>query len=606
MEAHGNDLVRVVALLAAGVVAVPIFRRLGLGSVLGYLAAGLAIGPYGLKLFTDPQAILRVAELGVVLFLFLIGLEMQPSHLWRLRREIFGLGVAQVLACGALLTLLCMAAGFPPVVSFIAAMGFVLTSTASVMQILEERGDVSTPRGQRIVSILLLEDLAIVPLLALVAFIAPAEGGGIRWQEIALGLAALAGLVLAGKYLLSPLFRLLANSGAREVMTAAALLVVLGAALLMQVGGLSMAMGAFLAGVLLSESTFRHQLEADIEPFRGILLGLFFISVGMSLDFTVFRQQWLLILAGTAALMLVKAAGVYVVARLICAKHAESLYRAVLLAQGGEFAFVLYAAAFGAGIFDARTSAALTAIVIVSMALTPLGVFTLRWLLPEEEQSMDGIESASGLGGSVLIVGFGRFGQVASQSLLARGFDIAIIDTDTDMIRSAADFGFKIYYGDGTRLDVLKASGADKARAIAVCVDDRAAADRIVQLARSEFPQAKLLVRSYDRAHSLKLIGAGVDYQVRETFHSAMAFGQAALLQLGVPEEEAAAIAAEVRRRDAERLELEIAGGLAAGAALIHGNVPRPTPFTTPKKAPQALSDETAAVAASAKLGSGS
>ena len=606
MEAHGNDLVRVVALLAAGVVAVPIFRRLGLGSVLGYLAAGLAIGPYGLKLFTDPQAILRVAELGVVLFLFLIGLEMQPSHLWRLRREIFGLGVAQVLACGALLTLLCMAAGFPPVVSFIAAMGFVLTSTASVMQILEERGDVSTPRGQRIVSILLLEDLAIVPLLALVAFIAPAEGGGIRWQEIALGLAALAGLVLAGKYLLSPLFRLLANSGAREVMTAAALLVVLGAALLMQVGGLSMAMGAFLAGVLLSESTFRHQLEADIEPFRGILLGLFFISVGMSLDFTVFRQQWLLILAGTAALMLVKAAGVYVVARLICAKHAESLYRAVLLAQGGEFAFVLYAAAFGAGIFDARTSAALTAIVIVSMALTPLGVFTLRWLLPEEERSMDGIESASGLGGSVLIVGFGRFGQVASQSLLARGFDIAIIDTDTEMIRSAADFGFKIYYGDGTRLDVLKASGADKARAIAVCVDDRAAADRIVQLARSEFPQAKLLVRSYDREHSLKLIGAGVDYQVRETFHSAMAFGQAALLQLGVPEEEAAAIAAEVRRRDAERLELEIAGGLAAGAALIHGNVPRPTPFTTPKKAPQALSDETAAVAASAKLGSGS
>jgi glutathione-regulated potassium-efflux system protein KefB len=299
--------------------------------------------------------------------------------------------------------------------------------------------------------------------------------------------------------------------------------------------------------------------------------------------------------------MLVKAAGVYVVARLICAKHAESLYRAVLLAQGGEFAFVLYAAAFGAGIFDARTSAALTAIVILSMALTPLGVFTLRWLLPEDAQSMDGIESASGLGGSVLIVGFGRFGQVASQSLLARGFDIAIIDTDTEMIRSAADFGFKIYYGDGTRLDVLKASGAEKARAIAVCVDDRAAADRIVQLVKSEFRHAKLLVRSYDREHSLKLIGAGVDYQVRETFHSAMAFGQAALLQLGVPEEEAAAIAAEVRRRDAERLELEIAGGLAAGAALIRGNVPKPTPFTTPKTAPQALSEETAAVAASTK-----
>ena len=606
MEAHGNDLLRVVALLAAGVVAVPIFRRLGLGSVLGYLAAGLAIGPFGLELFTDPQAILHVAELGVVLFLFLIGLEMQPSHLWRLRREIFGLGAAQVLGCGALLTLLCMAAGLPPVVSFIAAMGFVLSSTAIVMQILEERGDVSTPRGQRIVSILLLEDLSIVPLLALVAFVAPAEGGGVRWQEIALGLASVAALILAGRYLLSPLFRLLANSGAREVMTAAALLVVLGAALLMQVGGLSMAMGAFLAGVLLSESTFRHQLAADIEPFRGILLGLFFLSVGMSLDLPVFRQQWPLILAGTAALMLVKSAGVYAVARLICAKHPESLYRAVLLAQGGEFAFVLYAAASAAGIFDARASGALTAIVILSMALTPVGVFALRWLLPKEEQSMDGVEAASGLGGSVLIIGFGRFGQVVSQSLLARGFDVAIIDTDTEMIRSAADFGFKIYYGDGTRLDVLQASGAEKARAIAVCIDNRAAADRIVALAKAQFPHARLLVRSFDRQHSLKLIGEGVDYQIRETFHSAMAFGEAALVQLGVPEEEAAAIAADIRRRDAERLELEIAGGLAAGAALIHGNVPKPTPFTAPKKAPQALSEETAAVAASARLSSGS
>ena len=597
MEAHGNDLLRVVALLAAGVVAVPIFRRLGLGSVLGYLAAGLVIGPFGLQLFTDPQAILHVAELGVVLFLFLIGLEMQPSHLWRLRREIFGLGVAQVVACGTLLTLLCLAGGFSPVVSFLAAMGFVLSSTAIVMQVLEERGDVATIRGQRIVSILLLEDLAIVPLLALVAFIAPDAGGGIRWQEIALGLATLAGLVLAGKYLLSPLFRLLAASGAREVMTAAALLVVLGAALLMQVGGLSMAMGAFLAGVLLSESTFRHQLEADIEPFRGILLGLFFISVGMSLDLTVFREQWLLILAGTVALMLVKAAGVYAVARLICAKHPESLYRAVLLAQGGEFAFVLYAAAAAAGIFDARTGGVLTAAVIVSMALTPLGVFALRWLLPKDAQSMEGVEAAAGLGGSVLVIGFGRFGQVASQSLLARGFDVAIIDTDTEMIRSAADFGFKIYYGDGTRLDVLKASGAEQARALLVCVDNRAAADRIVALARAEFPHLKLLVRSYDREHSLKLIGAGVDYQVRETFHSAMAFGQAALAQLGVPDEEAAQIAAEVRRRDAERLQLEIAGGLAAGAALIHGNVPKPTPFTPPKHAPQPLSEETAAVA---------
>jgi glutathione-regulated potassium-efflux system protein KefB len=599
MELHDNDLIRVVALLAAGVISVPLFRRLGLGSVLGYLAAGLVIGPFGLGLFTDPQAILHVAEIGVVLFLFLIGLETQPSRLWALRRQIFGLGAAQVAACGLLLTLTCMAAGLSATAAFFAAMGFTLSSTAIVVQILEERGDVATPRGQRIVSILLLEDLAIVPLLALVAFLTPGEGDAVRWQEIALGLAALAALVVAGRYLLSPLFRLLANSKAREVMTAAALLVVLGAALLMQLGGLSMAMGAFLAGVLLSESTFRHQLEADIEPFRGILLGLFFIGVGMSLDLSVFAHEWLLILAGALMLKLVKGAGAYAVARAICAKHPESLYRAILLSHGGEFGFVLYAAAAAAAIFDARLAALLTAIIIVSMAITPFGVLALRWLMPREEQSMEGVEAANGLGGSVLVIGFGRFGQVVSQSLLARGFDIAIIDTDTEMIRSAADFGFKIYYGDGTRLDVLKASGAERARAIAVCIDNREAADRIVALARSEFPHAKLLVRAFDRAHSLKLVGAGVDYQVRETFQSAMAFGEAALLQLGVPEAEAAQVAEEVRRRDNERFEAEIAGGLAAGAALIRGNLPKPTPFTTPRQAPQPLSAETAAVAAS-------
>ncbi|MGE0874809.1 MAG: monovalent cation:proton antiporter-2 (CPA2) family protein [Burkholderiales bacterium] len=597
VEAHGNDLARVVALLAAGVVAVPLFKRLGLGSVLGYLAAGLAIGPFGLALFSDPQAILHVAELGVVLFLFLIGLEMQPSRLWSLRGEIFGLGAAQVAVCGALLTGVGVLGGLAPAVAFIAAMGFVLSSTAIVMQILQERGDMSSVRGQRIVSILLLEDLAIVPLLALVAFMAPGGEGGVRWQDIGLGLASVVGLVVAGRYLLSPLFRVLAAARAREVMTAAALLVVLGAALLLQLGGLSMAMGAFLAGVLLSESTFRHQLEADVEPFRGILLGLFFISVGMSLDLSVFAAEWLAILGGVAVLMLVKAAGVYVVARLICAKHPESLYRAVLLAQGGEFAFVLYAAAAQAGIVDGRTNAMLTAIVIVSMAITPLGVIALRWLLPAERASMDGVDAADGLKGRVLIIGFGRFGQVASQALLARGIDVAIIDSDTGMIRSAADFGFKVYYGDGTRLDVLRASGADEAAAIAVCVDDRDAANRILEIAKAEFPLARVLVRSYDRAHSLKLVAAGADVQVRETFESALAFSDAALRALGVPDAEAAACIEDVRRRDAERFALEMTGGIEAGRDLLHGNTAKPKPLVPPRRAAQPLSEETAAVA---------
>jgi glutathione-regulated potassium-efflux system protein KefB len=584
---QGTDLVHAVALLGAAVVAVPLFKRAGLGSVLGYLAAGLVIGPFGLRLFTNPQAILHIAELGVVMFLFVIGLEMQPSRLWSLRREIFGLGVAQVVTCGALLTAVGMLAGFSPVVAFLAAMGFTLSSTAIVAQILDERGDTATPAGQRVVSILLLQDLAIVPLLALVAFLAPAAPEATasgRWLAIGIALAAIAAILAAGKWLLNPFFRVLADAQAREVMTAAALLVVLGAALVMQVSGLSMALGAFLAGVLLSESTFRHQLEADIEPFRGVLLGLFFLGVGMSLDLAVFVRHWPLILIGVPVYMLVKSAGIYLVAMLFRGGHREGIYLAALLAQGGEFAFVLYAAAASVGLIDATTNAVLTATVIISMALTPLGVLALRWLLPEDEQSMDGVDTAEDLHGNALIIGFGRFGQVSSQSLLARGYDVSIIDIDTEMIRSAGEFGFKVYYGDGCRLDVLRAAGAGEARAILVCVDKRDVADRAVALIKAEFPLAKLLVRSYDREHSLKLVAAGVDVQIRETFESALKFGEAALRELGLPDDEAAETAEEIRRRDAERFALETTGGLLAGRDLLLGNVPKPVPFTKPKR----------------------
>jgi glutathione-regulated potassium-efflux system protein KefB len=595
-EAGSNELVSVVALLGAAVVAVPLFRRLGLGSVLGYLAAGLLIGPFGLAWFTDPQSILHVAELGVVMFLFLIGLEMRPSHLWNLRQEIFGLGAAQIVACTALLTGVGLAFGFPLAVSFIGGMGFVLTSTAIVMQLLAERGDVALPHGQKIVSILLFEDLLIVPLLILVAFLSPAgEGtGGVRLIPILIGLGSLAGLIAAGMWLLNPLFRILAAARAREVMTAAALLVVLGAALLMQIGGLSMAMGAFLAGVLLSGSVFRHQIEADIEPFRGILLGLFFLGVGMALDLSVVARNWPLILSGVLTLMLAKALGIYGIARLMKSPHGEALDRAVLMAQGGEFAFVLFAAANAAGVIDAEVNANLTAIVVLSMVFTPIAVLLLKRCPPALRPSLEGVDVAAGLSGSVLIVGFGRFGQVASQSLLARGVDVTIIDTDVEMIQSAADFGFKVYYGDGTRLDVLHACGADRARAIAVCIDDRAAADRIVELARHEFPQARLLVRSFDREHALKLVRAGVDLQVRETFESALRFGELALRALDVPAQEAAEVADEIRRRDAERFELELAGGFGAGRDLLHGNAPRPTPFTTPLRESQVLNPEAA------------
>ncbi len=599
LEAHGSDLVQVVAVLAAGVIAVPIFKRLGLGSVLGYLAAGLAIGPFGLGLFADSEAILHVAELGVVMFLFIIGLEMQPSRLWNLRREIFGLGAAQVFVCGTLLFGIGLTFGLAAPIAFVAAMGFTLSSTAIGMQILDEHGEAASPCGQRVVSILLLQDLAIVPLLAFVAVIgptAPAGAGSSYWMDVALAAAALFGLVAAGKWLLNPFFGLLAKAQARETMTAAALLVVLGAALLMQWGGLSMAMGAFLAGVLLSESTFRHQLEADIDPFRGILLGLFFMGVGMSLDLTLLARDWPLIAAGVVAFMMVKMAGVYIAARLFRAAHDEALSQAAILVQGGEFAFVLYAAAAESGILPGGMNAALTAIVILSMAFTPLLVFAVRRLTPQTVESFDGIEMADALSGSVLIIGFGRFGQVASQPLLARGVDIAIIESSVEMIRSASEFGFKVYYGDGTRLDVLRASGAGRARVIMVCVDDRAAANKIVTLVKAEFPAAQLYVRAYDRGHAIDLIAAGVDYQIREVFESASAFGISVLEGLGVPAGEADEIGAETRRRDAERFELQIAGGIYAGSALVRHNGPTPAPLTVPKRPGRALSAETAEV----------
>ena len=591
-DVAGFGLGHAVILLGAGVAAVPLFRRLGLGSVLGYLAAGLVIGPFGLGLFSDAETLLHIAELGVVMFLFLIGLEMRPSKLWKLRRQIFGLGAAQVMTCGILLTGVGIAAGFAPVVAAVGAMGFVLSSTAVIMQTLEEAGETASPEGEKAVAILLLEDLAIVPLLALVALWAAFNGRGSAdaipvWQSLAIAAGALAALIAAGRWLLDPLFGVIARAGAREVLTAAALLVVLGSALFMQLAGLSMAMGAFLAGVLLSESNYRHQLEADVEPFRGILLGLFFLSVGMSLNLSVVAAEWRLVLGGVVAFMVVKASGIYAIARIAGSDHRAAVHRAALFAQGGEFAFVLYAAALGVGLFDPRVSAVMTAIVILSMALTPLILIVQARMRSEAPVSLDGVDRAEDLHGRVLFIGFGRFAQVASQALLAKRVELSLIETDVDMIRAAGNFGFKVHYGDGTRLDVLHASGAARAEAILVCVDKPEVADRIVELCRSEFPLVKLYVRAFDRGHSLRLIKAGVDYQIRETFESALAFGHAVLTGLGFEENEAADAIDDVRTRDEQRVELELVGGLVAGRKLIRGNMttPEPEPFFPPGKA---------------------
>jgi glutathione-regulated potassium-efflux system protein KefB len=598
-EAHSISLIAPVVLLAAAVIAVPIFKRIGLGSVLGYLIAGLVIGPFGFAFFHDSASILHIAELGIVMYLFVIGLEMQPSHLWSLRREIFGLGTLQIIACALALTGVGLLFGFKWQVAFIGAAGFVLTSTAIVMQLLGDRGDIAQPQGQKIVAILLFEDLLIVPLLAIVAFMAPnhvVESTSARLENIGIGLIAIAGLIAAGYWLLNPLFRLLAAAKAREVMTAAALLVVLGAALLMQVSGLSMAMGAFLAGVLLSESTFRHQIEADIEPFRGILLGLFFLGVGMSLDLSVVKQNWQLIVSGVIAMMFAKSLMIYIVARITKSRHTEALDRALLMAQGGEFAFVLFSAAVSAQVIDNTVKSNLTAIIVLSMVLTPiLGILFKRFTETKDSVSLDNVDIAEGLSGSILMIGFGRFGQVTSQLLLARGVDVTIIDNDIDMIQNAEKFGFKIYYGDGCRLDILHASGASTAEAIVICVDSKQTTNRIVELVTHEFPLAKVLVRSYDREHSLHLVKQKVDYMIRETFESAIKFGEVILEQLGVDEDEVRMISNEIRERDNERFETEIAADdVYAGVGLQYSHShPRPTaPLIRPKQAGRILNGE--------------
>ena len=538
MAAEGaGELVRVVSLLGAAVVAVPLFKRLGLGSVLGYLAAGLAIGPFGLRLVTDSQAIIHIAEFGVMMFLFVIGLEMKPSHLWGLRRQIFGLGSLQVVVCAILLTAVGMLYGFPWQVSFISAAGFVLTSTAIVMQVLNERGDIAAPRGQRIVSILLFEDLLIVPLLAIVAFLSPLEPAGeaVRplWQSAAIAFGALAALVVAGLFVLNPLFRILAATRAREVMTAAALFVVLGAALLMEAGGLSMAMGAFVAGVLLSESSFRHQLEADIEPFRGLLLGLFFLGVGMSLDLAVVARNWWLVLSGVAALMATKAACIYAVARLAKSSHADALDRAVIMAQGGEFAFVLFSGALGKGVIDETVNANMTAIVVLSMVFTPLMIILHNRFAKAEEmetRAADTIEEQN----PILIIGMGRFGQHIQRMIQMSGYGTTIIDLDPKVVQNFTQYGVKTHFGDASRHELLIVAGIEKACMAVVAIDNREQALQIVRFAREINPNIKIVARAFDRLHTFALYQAGADDIVREVFDASVRSGKGALKLLGI------------------------------------------------------------------------
>jgi glutathione-regulated potassium-efflux system protein KefB len=584
-------------LLAAAVLSVPIARRLGLSAVVAYLVAGIVIGPSGLAVFGTPESIVPVSELGVVMLLFLIGLELELGRLVAMRRAIFGLGALQLALTALAIGGLAYAAGLVEWRgAVVAGLALAMSATAIALEILDERGHLQLDYGQRAFAILLFQDMAVVPLLAALPLLAQGAsahanlGSGLRTVGLIAGAIVL--IIVAGKYLLNPFFRLLAQTGSREVMTAAALLVVLGAALIMQEAGMSMALGAFLAGVLLAESSYRHELEADIEPFRGLLLALFFMGIGMSIDLAVVRANLWLIVIAAIVITLLKAAVVWALFRTTCRHRGDGIRAGSVLTAAGEFAFVLIPLGGSLGVLDASQASILTAIAAITMLLGPLVASLTEALLPRflplDTREPDDFSDARG---SVLVIGFGRFGQIVSQCLLAEGIDVTTIDKDPGTLESAALFGFKVYYGDGTRLDVLRAAGADDARLIAICIDDREAASRIVDLVRAEFPGTKLYVRSFDRRHTLQLFAKGVDFELRETFESALAFGRHTLEALGLDAERAAAVEEFVRTRDLERLALQQAEGLSAGVELLRTRMVH-VPFSTPTREVRPLNPE--------------
>jgi monovalent cation:H+ antiporter-2, CPA2 family len=581
----GSIFVQALVLLGAAVVAAPVFKRIGLGTVLGYLAAGIIVGPV-LGLISGTDDILHVAELGVVMLLFVIGLELKPSRLWAMRRDIFGLGFTQVIACGLTLFAGCLLlTSLTWQAALAVSFGLTLSSTAFIIQVLEGRAEVNAVHGQRAFSISLFQDLAIVPLLALVAFLAPAQpsNDSSAFVSFITGLTIICALVAAGRYLLNPLFRVIAETGAKEAMIATALLIVLGSALALQWAGLSMAMGAFIAGVMLAESSYRHELQADIEPFRGILLGLFFVAVGMSLDIGVVAQNWLVIVAFVPLMMAAKALITYAACRLFGSSHNVSVRVGLLTAQAGEFGFVLFSVAAASSLISASEASLLIAIATVSMALTPV-IMRLEHFFVREEvaESMD--ENFEDAGSDVLMIGFSRFGQIISQTLLTSGRHVTIIDTSAERVRQAGKFGFRIYYGDGTRKDVLEAAGIRRAKLVAVCTHKRDLTDKVVDLIKSDYPEVKIFARSYDRTHTISLRKRDVDYEIRETFESALEFGKQTLIELGTDEPTAQAVVDDVRKRDLERLEAQMLGDIYSGRDKLHIKPFTPEPLVKPEQ----------------------
>ncbi|RFO97063.1 glutathione-regulated potassium-efflux system protein KefC [Rhodoferax lacus] len=536
--------------LSAAVLAVPLSQALGLGSIIGYLAAGIAIGPWGLGLVTNVDDILHFAEFGVVLMLFLVGLELEPKRLWSMRRPIFGWGSAQVLGCTLLMTAVALACGVNWRIAVVGSLGLALSSTAIALQVMNERNLMKSGSGQAAFSILLFQDVAAIPILALLPLlgVVAAASEPTELADKALkGLqvvAVIGGIVLGGRLLMRPLFRWIARSRTPEIFTAASLLLVVGIAGLMQLVGLSMALGAFLAGVLLAESEYRRELETNIEPFKGLLLGLFFIAVGMGIDFGVLLQSPGLVAAVLLGFLLVKAVVIYTVARAMGLPFQDRPVFTLLLAQGGEFAFVVFQAAAGAQVFSPSTASLLIGTVAVSMVLSPLILVAVdKWLLPRYARrgQVELEEISEQQDASIIIAGFGRYGQIISRVLLAEGIATTVLDHDAEMIEVAHSFGYRVFYGDATRLDLLRTAGAAQANILVLAVDDVEQSLKIVDLARAHFPQLQIVARARDVTHWNKLRDRGVLLVERELFESSLLSARSVLELLGRSGEEAAA-----------------------------------------------------------------
>ncbi|MGH8726904.1 MAG: monovalent cation:proton antiporter-2 (CPA2) family protein [Burkholderiales bacterium] len=547
-------LVQTAIFLSAMVLAVPLSRRLGLGAILGYLIAGVAIGPWGLGLVSDVENVLHFSELGVVLLLFVIGLELEPSRLWRLRKAVFGMGAAQVFTSGAVFALAGIAFGLPYPAAIIVGLALAMSSTAFALQMLAERKELTARHGRSAFAILLFQDLIAIPILALI----PLYGAGVGASSFSLVdavtvLGVLAAVVIGGRYILRPILRIIAAVRTQEVFTAFALLIVIGTALIVQSVGISMALGAFMAGVLLADSEYRHELEADIEPFRGLLLGLFFIAVGMSANVGLVLDQPLLVLGIVAGLLGIKFLVLFVLAKVNGASNASARKLGFSIGQGGEFAFVILALAVGAGMLAQSVSDLMVVAVTLSIAATPLLLFINDALFRSEKPREKEFDRPSE-DNAVIIAGFGRFGQIVARILRARKIGFTALEISPEQVDFVGKYGNKIYYGDASRLELLRAARTEQAKVFVLAIDEIAASLRTAEMVRKHFPEVKIYARARNRKHAYQLMDLGVALIWRETFLSSLDMAREILRGLGLSKEQSERAVQTFRKHDEARL----------------------------------------------------